>query len=133
MMILLFKIALVFTIALFFFPKQFQYYFGLILHLVIICISVIWAVKALILSSKLTLPFIPFWGNTISLEIDQLSAFFILVIDLTMLTGIIYAKGYLQPYLHNKSKPEMARHFFNFLWLHISMILVVSLRDALPF
>ena len=133
MSVILFKIALIFTIALFFLPKQLQYYFSFILHLVIISISGIWAIKSLLLSSKLILPFIPFQGNYISIEIDQLSAFFILVIDLTMLTGIIYARGYLQPYLHNKSKAEMAWHFFNFLWLHISMILVVSLRDALSF
>ncbi|MFA6677498.1 MAG: proton-conducting transporter membrane subunit, partial [Bacteroidales bacterium] len=50
-----------------------------------------------------------------------------------MLTGIIYAKGYLQPYFKKKNKTEIAWHFFNFLWLHISMILVVSLRDAIPF
>jgi len=132
-MIILFKIAIIFTFVLFIFPKQFQYYFGLILHLVIISISGIWAVKTLILSSKLTLPFIPFLGNNLSIEIDQLSAFFILVIDFTMLTGIIYAKGYLQPYFHKKNKIEMAWHFFNFLWLHISMLLVVSIRDVLPF
>lgn len=133
MMIILFKIAIIFTFVLFIFPKQFLYYFGLILHLVIISTSGAWAIKALILSSKLTLPLIPFLGNNLFLEIDQLSAFFILVIDLTMLTGIIYAKGYLQPYFNKKSKTEMAWHFFNFLWLHISMLLVVSIRDALPF
>jgi formate hydrogenlyase subunit 3/multisubunit Na+/H+ antiporter MnhD subunit len=133
MTIILFKIAIIFTLVLFILPKQFQYYFGLILHLLIISISGTWAVKALMLSSKLTLPFIPFLGNTLSIEIDQLSAFFILVIDLTILNGIIYAKGYLQPYVHKKSKTEMAWHFFNFLWLHISMLLVVSLRQAIPF
>jgi len=133
MTIFLFKIAIIFTLVLFILPKQFQYYFGLILHLLIISISGSWAVKALMLSSKLTLPFIPFLGDMLSIEIDQLSAFFILVIDLTILTGIIYAKGYLQPYFHKKSKTEMAWHFFNFLWLHISMLLVVSLREAIPF
>ena len=133
MTIFLFKIAIIFTLVLFILPKQFQYYFGLILHLLIISISGTWAVKALMLSSELTLPFIPFLGDMLSIEIDQLSAFFILVIDLTILTGIIYAKGYLQLYVHKKSKTEMAWHFFNYLWLHISMLLVVSLREAIPF
>lgn len=133
MSIFLFKIAIIFTLALFFLPKQFQYYYNLLLHLVIIAVSGIWAVKSLLISSGLTLPFIPFMGDILSIEIDQLSAFFILVINLTVFTGIIYAKGYLQPYLHKKSKTEMAWHFFNFIWLHISMLLVVSIRDALPF
>ena len=117
----------------FVFPKRFQYYFGLILHLAIISISSIWAVNALVMSSKLTFAFIPFLGRILNIEIDQLSAFFILVINFTMLTGIIYAKGYLQDYFQKKSKIEMAWHFFNFLWLHISMLLVVMLRDTIAF
>ncbi len=50
-----------------------------------------------------------------------------------MLTGIIYARGYLQPYIQKRGKTEMAWHFFNFLWLHISMLLVVMIRDAIAF
>ncbi|MFA5478019.1 MAG: proton-conducting transporter membrane subunit, partial [Bacteroidales bacterium] len=59
--------------------------------------------------------------------------FFMLVINFTVLTGIIYAKGYLQPYYNKKSKAEMGWHFFNFLWLHISMLLVVIVRDGIAF
>ncbi len=133
MNIILFKIVIIFTFSMFVFPKRFQYYFGLILHLAIISISSIWAVNALVMSSKLTFAFIPFLGRILNIEIDQLSAFFILVINFTMLTGIIYAKGYLQDYFQKKSKIEMAWHFFNFLWLHISMLLVVMLRDTIAF
>ncbi len=133
MNIVLFKIAIIFTFALFLLPKQYQYYFGLALHLAIIAVSSIWIFNVFAFSSTLTLPFIPFLGNTLSIKIDQLSAFFILIINFTVLTGIIYAKGYLQPYFQKKSKAEMAWHFFNFLWLHISMLLVVVIRDAIAF
>lgn len=133
MNIILFKTAIVLSIVLFILPKRFQYYFGLFLHFAIASISSIWAVNALISSSNLTLAFIPFLGNTLNIEIDQLSAFFILVVNFTSLTGIIYAKGYLEPYFSKKNKTELAWHFFNFLWLHISMLLVVMLRDALAF
>ena len=132
--IILFKAAIILSFVLFFIPKQFQYYFGLLLHLIIIVRSSIWAVKSLfIISGKLTIAFLPFLGNILNLEIDQLSAFFILIVNFTSLTGIIYAKGYLQPYFNKKSKIELAFHFFNFLWLHISMLLVVMFRDALAF
>lgn len=131
--IFLFKVLIIFTFVLFILPKQFYYYFSLILHISFISISSIWTIKALVLSSKLTLSFIPFLGNTLYIEIDQLSAFFMLVINMTVLTGIIYAKGYLQPYFQKKSKTEMAWHFFNFLWLHISMLLVVIIRDTIAF
>jgi len=50
-----------------------------------------------------------------------------------MLTGILYAKGYLKPYLPGKSKKALALHYFNFVWLHISMLLVCMLRDGLSF
>lgn len=69
----------------------------------------------------------------IYLEIDRISAFFILIINLTMFTGILYAKGYLKPYENIKSKTEMALHYFSFVWLHISMLLVCTLRDGLSF
>ena len=50
-----------------------------------------------------------------------------------MLTGILYAKGYLKPYLPGKSKTAMALHYFSFVWLHLSMLLVCMLRDGLSF
>lgn len=131
--IFLFKILILFTFVLFVLPKQFHYYFSLILHIAFISISSIWTVKALVLSSTLIFPFLSFPGSTLFIEIDQLSAFFMLVINTTMLTGIIYAKGYLQPYYQKKGKTEMAWHFFNFLWLHISMLLVVIIRDTIAF
>ncbi|MCK9271537.1 MAG: hypothetical protein M0P50_13970, partial [Bacteroidales bacterium] len=133
MNIVLFKIAILLTFVLFLLPRKYQYYFGLVLHLAIIAITSIWIFNVLALSSTLTLPFIPFLGNTLSIIIDPLSAFFMLVINFTVLTGIIYAKGYLQPYYNKKSKAEMGWHFFNFLWLHISMLLVVIVRDGIAF
>lgn len=133
MNIVLFKIAILLTFVLFMLPKKYQYYFGLALHLAIIAITSIWIFNVLALSSTLTLPFIPFLGNTLSIIIDPLSAFFMLVINFTVLTGIIYAKGYLQPYYNKKSRAEMGWHFFNFLWLHISMLLVVIVRDGIAF
>ncbi|MDY0334404.1 MAG: proton-conducting transporter membrane subunit [Bacteroidales bacterium] len=133
MNIVLFKIAILLTFVLFLLPRKYQYYFGLVLHLAIIAITSIWIFNVLALSSTLTLPFIPFLGNTLSIIIDPLSAFFMLVINFTVLTGIIYAKGYLQPYYNKKSRAEMGWHFFNFLWLHISMLLVVIVRDGIAF
>ncbi len=134
MSIILFKLAIILSIVLFFVPKQTQYYFGLFLHLVIISISSIWAIpQLLIITEPLNLALMPFMGHTLNIEIDNLSAFFILVVNFTILTGIIYAKAYLKPYFDKKSKTEFALHYFNFLWLHISMLLVVMLRDALAF
>lgn len=133
MNIILFKISIVLTITVFLFPKQIQYYLALILHISIAVITSIWAVNTLFFTSKMVIHFIPFLGKILPIEIDQLTAFFILIINFTTFTGIIYAKGYLQPYFNKMGKIEITWHFFNFLWLHISMLLVVMLREALPF
>ena len=134
MNIIIFKLAIVLSLALFLVPKRAQYYFDLFLHIALLSISSIWAIQELFtLTVPIKLAFMPFMGDTLNIEIDKLSAFFILVINFTVLTGIIYAKAYLKPYFDKKSKMEFALHYFNFLWLHISMLLVVMLRDALAF
>ena len=131
---ILFQTIIILTFALFFIPKQFQFYWSLLLHVGIIIISSFWAIQSLFINAEaLKIAFMPFMGNTLFIEIDKLSAFFILVVNFTVLTGFIYAKGYLKPYFDKKSKIEWAFHFFNFLWLQISMLLVLMFRDALAF
>ena len=132
--ILIFKIVILLTIGVFVVPKSFQYFWGSLLHTGIIAISSIWAVQSLFFSSEvINKAFIPFWNYALCIEIDKLTAFFILVVNFTVLTGFIYAKGYLKPYLEKKNKTEMALHYFSFLWLQISMLLVLMFRDALAF
>ena len=133
MTILILQIVIFSTILLFFIPKQHQNNTSLLIQIGIIGITSFWAIQAFTISHILELPFIHVLGNVVSLKIDQLSAFFIFVINFTSLTGLIYAKGYLKPYLPKKNNTEMAFHYFNFLWLHISMLLVVMIRDALAF
>ena len=62
--------------------------------------------------------------------IDKLSAFFILVINLTCLTGLLYARGYLKPYLDIKNSFRFSIHYLSYLWLYFSMIMVVVIRDG---
>ncbi len=133
MTIIIFQIIIILTIILFLLPKQHQNNISLFLQLGIIGITSFWAVQSFTSSNILELPFINLLGNLVSLKIDKLSAFFIFVINFTSLTGLIYAKGYLKPYLPKKNSTEIAFHYFNFLWLHISMLLVVMIHEALAF
>ena len=133
MTIIILQIIIISTIVLFLLPKQHQNNISLLLQIGIITITSFWAIKAFTTNNILELPFINLLGNSVSLKIDKLSAFFIFVINFTSLTGLIYAKGYLKPYLPKKNTTEIAFHYFNFLWLHISMLLVVMIRDALAF
>src|SRR5258706_95098 len=84
-------------------------------------------------SGVMDLPFFCLLGNSVHLVMDELSAYFILVVNITSLTGGLYAFGYLKPYLASKNSTELSLHFFCFLWLHISMVLVCILRDGLAF
>ena len=71
-----------------------------------------------------------FWGY-ITLIIDPLSAFFILLISWMSLLGIFYSNGYMKAYL-NKNL-NITSHCFFLLMLIVSMLLVVTIQNALLF
>lgn len=133
MNILIFKIVLGVSILLFFLPKKWLYSFALLVIVSICVISSWWASSTLFGDGFQPLTFLELSGNSIYLVIDKLSAFFIFIINFTVLTGIFYTRGYLQPYFDKKVKTELAIHYFNFVWLHISMLLVCMIRDGLAF
>jgi len=64
---------------------------------------------------------------------DKLSAFFILVINFTVLTGFIYSLGYLKPYLNSKSEQWIKLHYLALTWLQASMVLVPMFRNGFYF
>ncbi|MDD2569926.1 MAG: proton-conducting transporter membrane subunit [Bacteroidales bacterium] len=93
------------------------------------------AVYPVLLSGEtLTVPLIfPGMQELPQLVIDQLSAYFILIINFTSLTGMIYALGYLKPYYATKTPLRISIHFFSFFLLWLSMFLAASLQEAFPF
>ncbi len=64
---------------------------------------------------------------------DRLSAFFILIINFTVITGFLYSTGYLKPYLKNKPEKWIKLHYLALIWLHASMIMVPLLRNGFWF
>ena len=67
----------------------------------------------------------------IPLRIDALSAWMILIINFTFITGVLYGTGYLK---HYYDKPKNVRiHQLLFVILHISMILVCSVQNFIAF
>ena len=69
----------------------------------------------------------------VNVTIDSLSAFFILITNFAVLTGLLYSRGYLSPYRLTKSPAQLALHNFSFVWLHISMLGVLMLHDGIAF
>ncbi len=132
---ILFLALLLLTFGVFFFPLKSKYYYSLIILATGIIVTSIWGIKALGMppeSDVLTIDFSP-TGLPLLLVADRLSAFFMLVINFTVLTGFVYARGYLRPYMESGNSIRFSLHYLAYLWLYLSMILVVMLRDGLPF
>jgi len=133
-MIILFQASILLSFVIFFVPKQFKYVTGLALHILLLLCTAYWAITAFSQPDALRIPMgVSTWSGEIVLVIDSLSAFFILIIDLICFAGIIYAGGYLKPYLTKKRGATLSIHLFSFFWLHAAMILVTSLHDGLAF
>ena len=117
-------------------PKSLKYNYALL----ILSAAIIWS--SLPAGSVLLLPeshnyesgfqYISGWQN-FNISIDRLSAFFIFVINITVFVGFIYAKGYLRPYYEEKNSLRLSIHYFSYIWLYLSMLMVVMIGEALPF
>jgi len=132
---LLFLIILLLSFPVFFIPKSLKYFYTLFLLTSGIILSSMWCFELLstdrqVLEMPLELPFLQ---NGLAFIIDKLSAFFIVVVNITVFIGFLYARGYLQPYYQSKNALRFSIHYFSYLWLYLSMIMVVMIRDGLSF
>ena len=101
---------------------------------VIVFVSAITGFRALhVIFSGVTVhyPF-PLIGNSIFV-IDSLSAFFVIVINVTAITSVIYANSYLKGIIERKTKAEASIHYLAFLTLYFSMLLLCLVRDGFIF
>lgn len=71
------------------------------------------------------------WFGNVPLRIDPLSAWFILIINLTVINGAIYGMGYMRKYAGQKSNSSL--HWSLFLLFHTSMIWVCAVQNSLVF
>ena len=72
----------------------------------------------------------PVFGN-ISFHIDSLSAWFILIINLTCINGAFYGISYMKQY--NEQKSNLSLHWILFLLFQSSMLWVCMLQNGLVF
>lgn len=79
---------------------------------------------------ELTLKFGSFAGEVL-LKVDGLSAWFILIINFTVLTGFFYGLGYLKSY--KASGARISLHWILFLFFHLSMLFVCMLQNGFAF
>ena len=97
-----------------------------------ISLSTSWiAIQALVTQTvELTIRFGSFVGDVL-LKIDGLSAWFILIINFTVLTGFFYGSGYLKSYTLTKAR--IGFHQIMFHIFHLSMLFVCMIQDGLAF
>ena len=71
-----------------------------------------------------------YWGD-IPVRIDGLSAWFILIVNFTAVTGVIYGVGYLKKY--DNSSQKLTFHWILFVLFQLSMVWVCMLQHSLVF
>ena len=74
---------------------------------------------------------IPHFSGEFLIRIDTLSAWFILIINFTSITGVIYGSGYLKAYSHMKVNREL--HWIFYSIFHVSMLWVCMFEHGLGF
>jgi len=72
-----------------------------------------------------------FFLEDIPARIDGLSAWFILIINFTCITGVFYGIGYLREYAN--AAPKLTLHWILFGLFHLSMVWVCMLQNGFAF
>jgi hydrogenase-4 component B len=67
----------------------------------------------------------------LTIHVDGLSAWFILIINFTTLNGVLYGSGYMQSYAHMTTNRQM--HWSFFIMFHVSMLWVCMIEQGIAF
>lgn len=132
---LFFFLIVFLTFPVFVVPKGYKYLYSLLVLGCGVLLTSFWSYKVFSgTGGTLTVTCrIPFPDTVPQFVIDRLSAFFIVVINITVLVGLLYSKGYLKKYYTTKNSLRFSIHYFSYLWLYLSMLMVVMIRSGLSF
>ena len=100
------------SLLFFLLPKKFQSSYNLLLTVAVAAVSSYFAITVISsgIAYKESLP-LSFWGSQIELNIDLLSAVFILIVNFTVITGAWFAIEYMRMY---KDRKKMDFRFISF-------------------
>lgn len=126
--ILLSFLALFFLLTL---PKRYAFAIGASSLLFTVLSSGWLAFKAIICQPIVLTLFAGSFAGDILIQIDGLSAWFLLLVDFTVLTGFFYGSGYLQSY--GLSAPRAKLHWILLIFFHLSMLLVCMVQHGFAF
>jgi formate hydrogenlyase subunit 3/multisubunit Na+/H+ antiporter MnhD subunit len=130
MYLLFFFITVALLLAIPFIPNRFKGYAALFVSIWIATVSSVAAVSALsgkLISLTLASEFI--WGS-VTFAVDPLSAWFILIINLIVVPGVWYSKGYLHGHAPSAN---LGLHHVMLVWMHLSLCMVCMVQNGLAF
>jgi hydrogenase-4 component B len=139
--IIIFQLVIAISPLIFIIPIRKKYFAFLLPVVMLMAVSSIWAfnvirlheVKTIELTFNLWGQVPSFWSTIPKITIDQISALFILMINIITFGSVIYAYGYLKNYLQSKSSLGISMHLFSFFLLYLSLILLTMVRDGFLF
>ncbi len=112
-------------------PSKIKAFSNFLFVLLVAITTSIPAINALLgNTTDILLPGSAFFGD-IPIRIDALSAWFILIINLTCINGAFYGIGYMKPY--SEQKANLSLHWTLFLVFQTSMLWVCMLQHSLAF
>lgn len=91
------------------------------------------AAGAFLQSTPVTASLFQELSGIIGPNLDPLSAFFILVINFSVMTGSLYARPYLRFYDETTGRGKLTLHLFSLMWLQLSMTGVLIFDGGIPF
>lgn len=132
---LIFILFLLSAFLIFILPRSLKYGYTLLITSGMIGLTTLWSIEAFnSADAAFHLHYqVEGWFEFPEITIDRLSAFFILVVNFTIFTGILFAHGYLKAYSQTKKPLIFSIHYFAWLWLYFSMLLVLMIRDGFAF
>jgi hydrogenase-4 component B len=119
------------VIGILFFNTKIKGIITVITVIIMALISSVIAFKALAGNSyEILLSGTVLFGNVL-VRVDALSAWFILTINFTILTGSVYGFNYMKKYIEMKS--ELSLHCIAFLFVHFAMLGICSVQNGFIF
>jgi len=118
-------------IGLIFVKVRYRPFLAFLIVLVNSALSSIPSILALTVGPQMGAFNIAHFPADINVSIDSLSAWFILIINFTSITGILYGSGYLKAYSHLKTNLEL--HWVFYVLFHLSMVWVCMFDNGIGF
>lgn len=112
-------------------PSRLKSYVNLLCVALIVCLTSVPAIHVICNHELNSLFQGTFFFGAVPVRMDALSAWFVLIINLTCLNGALYGIGYMKTY--NEQKNRLSLHWAMFLLFHASMLWVCMLQHAIAF